>query len=137
MPADPARSIGAGPGRTLTALYALFALAATGRSVVQLAADARRAPLAYGLSAAAAVLYLVAAGSLLAGNRARPIALAACAIELAGVLVVGAISYARPDLFPDRTVWSHFGQGYGYLPAVLPVLGLGWLIRRDRSAATR
>ena len=53
------------------------------------------------------------------------------------MLVVGAVSYARPDLFPDRTVWSHFGQGYGYLPAVLPVLGLGWLIRRDRSAATR
>lgn len=137
MSAEPAGSIGTGPGRTLTALYALFALAATGRSVVQLGTAAGRAPLAYGLSAAAGALYLVAAGSLLAGNRARPVAVAVCAVELAGVLLVGAVSYARPDLFPDRTVWSHFGQGYGYLPAALPVLGLCWLISAGRQPCRR
>lgn len=118
--------IGTGPGRTLTAGYALFALAATGRSAVQLLGHASRAPLAYSLSALAAVIYLVATTCLITGHRA--VAVAACAIELAGVITVGALSYALPELFPDRTVWSHFGQGYAFLPAVLPVIGLYWLL---------
>lgn len=126
------RAVEAGAGRVLTALYALFALAATGRSTVQLISHADRAPVAYGLSALAAVLYLVAAGSLMLGARARRVAVAACAVELAGVLVVGTLSYLVADAFPDRTVWSHFGQGYGYLPAVLPVAGLWWLLRGSR-----
>jgi len=46
-------------------------------------------------------------------------------------LELGAFSYAAPDDFPDATVWSHFGQGYGFVPVVLPVLGLLWL-RRTR-----
>jgi hypothetical protein len=29
----------------------------------------------------------------------------------------------------EPTVWSHFGSGYGYLPLVLPVLGLLWQTR--------
>ena len=62
-------------------------------------------------------------------NRARAIAIAACAVEAIGVLMVGAASYLVPDSFPDRTVWSHFGQGYGYLPLALPVMGLWWLLR--------
>jgi hypothetical protein len=48
-------------------------------------------------------------------------------VELVGVLAVGIISLAVPHLFPDATVWSDFGQGYGYIPAVLPLLGLWWL----------
>ena len=91
----------------------------------------------------AATIYIDAATCLIIGNRAWLIAVIACAIELLGVLAIGSASYVRPDLFPDRTVWSHFGQGYGFLPAVLPVLGLWWLIRtrltagisRARSAA--
>lgn len=130
---NPARpdggGIGAGPGRLLTALYALFALAATGRSAVQLLLYADRAPLAYSLSAVAAVIYLLATTCFVIGNRARTVAIAACAVEAVGVLVVGAASYLVPDLFPDQTVWSHFGQGYGYLPLVLPFLGLWWLLR--------
>lgn len=130
---DPARrddrGIGAGPGRLLTALYALFALAASGRSAVQLLLYAERAPLAYGLSAVAAVVYLLATTCFLIGNRARAVAIAACAVEAVGVLVVGAASYLVPEYFPDRTVWSHFGQGYGYLPLVLPFMGLWWLLR--------
>ncbi|MDN5790305.1 MAG: hypothetical protein L0H25_05475, partial [Micrococcales bacterium] len=54
--------------------------------------------------------------------------------ELIGVLLVGAISYSVPSAFPDKTVWSHFGAGYGYVPLVLPILGLWW-IRRARLAA--
>jgi hypothetical protein len=26
--------------------------------------------------------------------------------------------------FPDQTVWSLYGVGYGFVPLVLPVLGL-------------
>ena len=51
------------------------------------------------------------------------------------VLVVGAASYLVPEAFPDKTVWSHFGQGYGYVPLVLPVLGLWWFRRVERGEA--
>lgn len=61
----------------------------------------------------------------------RKVATTAIAIELVGVIGVGIFSYAAPDDFPDATVWSHFGQGYGFVPLVLPVLGLLWL-RRTR-----
>ena len=49
-----------GLGRTLVAVYAVFALAATARSAYQLLTDASAAPLAYGLSAVAAVVYVAA-----------------------------------------------------------------------------
>ena len=51
-----------------------------------------------------------------------------------GVLVVGTMSYLVSDWFPDKTVWSHYGQGYGFLPLVLPFLGLWWLWASRRSA---
>ena len=109
-------------------VYGVFAVAATGRSLVQLGTDAGRAPLAYSLSLLAAVIYLVATTCLLmGGRRAWAVAATACTLELVGVLVVGALSYAAADLFPDRTVWSHFGQGYAYFPLVLPLAGLAWL----------
>lgn len=126
--AGPQTGINTGLGRTLTAGYALFALAATGRSTVQLISDAGKAPLAYALSAAAAVIYLAATACLGIGDRARFIAVGACSVELAGVVIVGAFSYLEPELFPDRTVWSHCGQGYGYIPLVLPMVGLWWLL---------
>jgi hypothetical protein len=92
----PRSGINTGLGRTLTALYALFALAATGRSAAQRIADAEKAPLAYSLSALAAVIYLVATGCLAIGDRARPVAIVACSIELVGVLIVGTLSYVVP-----------------------------------------
>ncbi len=124
--------LSSGWGRALVFVYGVFAVAATGRSLLQLGQDAGRAPLAYSLSLLAAVLYLVATTCLLLGGpRAWAAAATAVTVELLGVLSVGALSYAAPDLFPDRTVWSHFGQGYGFLPLVLPVVGLVWL-RRQR-----
>lgn len=131
---DPAsQHTGRGPGRLLVAVYGLLALAATGRSVLQISEYFDRAPLAYILSAVAALIYIVATVGLAHGNRASVrVAAVAVTIELIGVLVVGAISYAIPSAFPDKTVWSHFGQGYGYVPLVLPVLGLLW-IRRHRG----
>ena len=125
---------GRGPGRLLVAVYGLLALAATGRSILQISEYYSRAPVSYLLSALAAVIYLVATIGLARGDRASvSLARVALTIELAGVLVVGAISYAVPDAFPDKTVWSHFGSGYGYVPLLLPVLGLWW-IRHTRTA---
>lgn len=114
-----------GPGRLLIAVYAVFALAATARSGVQLATRFGAAPLAYLLSALAAVVYVVATVALVRG--ARVLATLACAVELAGVLTVGTVSLLAPAAFPDATVWSGYGRGYGFVPLVLPVLGLLWI----------
>lgn len=122
-----------GPGRLLVAVYAVFALSATGRSTVQLFTKADEAPLAYGLSALAALVYVAATlGLARAVPAAALVAWVAVLVELVGVLVVGALSLAVPDLFPDATVWSEFGQGYGYLPLVLPFVGVWWLRRTSR-----
>ncbi len=124
----PSQALSEGWGRALVFVYGLFAVAATGRSAVQLGMEPDKAPLAYSLSLVAAVLYLVATTCLLlGGERGWRIAGIAVTIELLGVLSVGVLSYAASDLFPDKTVWSHFGQGYGFLPLVLPIAGLAWL----------
>jgi hypothetical protein len=121
-----------GPGRILIAVYGVFALSATGRAAVQIATKFSDAPIAYILSAVAAVIYCAATYALAKATKvSRRVATAAIAVELVGVLAIGAFSYAAPDDFPDATVWSHFGQGYGFVPVVLPVLGLLWL-RRTR-----
>lgn len=128
--AETGRAIGSGPGRVLVGLYALFALSAGARAGVQIATQFARAPLAYTLSAAAALIYVVALLGLVRGGRGgRLLALVACSVELAGVLIVGTLSLGDPQLFPRATVWSGFGRGYGFVPLVLPVLGLIWLRR--------
>ncbi|PPK64083.1 hypothetical protein V5P93_006353 [Actinokineospora auranticolor] len=123
-----------GPGRLLIAVYAIFALAACARSGVQIAAHFGRAPLAYALSAVAAVVYVVATVCLARGSRtSRRVAVVSCAVELVGVLAVGTASVLAPSAFPDATVWSVFGKGYGFVPLVLPVLGLLWIRRTAMS----
>lgn len=125
---------GRGFGRLMVAVYAVFAIAASARAGYQLIARFDDAPLAFVLSGVAAALYVVATVSLARGSRAsRGVAWTSVTIELVGVLSVGALSFARPDLFPEPSVWSHLGQGYGYLPLVLPIVGLAWL-RRTRPA---
>jgi cytochrome bd-type quinol oxidase subunit 2 len=126
------RSTGRGFGRVLVAVYGVFALAATARSLVQIATKFDEAPVAYLLSAFAAVIYIVATISLARGDRtSRRVATVAISIELAGVLIVGGLSLLRPDEFPAASVWSGFGSGYGFIPLVLPLVGLWWL-RRTR-----
>jgi cytochrome bd-type quinol oxidase subunit 2 len=127
----PPRSISAGPGRVLVFVYLVFTIAAGARSGVQLATRFDEAPLAYLLSALAAVIYLVATVAL--ARDARRVAVVACAVELAGVLMVGGLSLVDSAAFPDATVWSGFGRGYGFVPLVLPLAGLLWL-RRSASA---
>ncbi|GGB92898.1 membrane protein [Cellulomonas carbonis] len=119
----------------LVALYGVLAVAASFRSAVQVLRDFEDAPLAYSLSAVAAVVYVVATVALARGGSLRRLAWVAVGLELVGVVVVGSLSLASPGLFPDETVWSGFGSGYGYVPLVLPVLGLLWLRRtRPRTA---
>lgn len=123
------RSTSTGLGRVLVATYAVFALAATARSAVQLLTKASEAPLAYTLSALAAAVYVLATlGLAEVGPRPRTLAWAAVGFELVGVLTVGTLTVLDPELFPDATVWSAYGQGYGYLPLVLPFLGIAWLV---------
>ena len=126
-----------GPGRVLIAIYALFALAASARAGVQIATKFGNAPVAYLLSAFAAVVYILATVTLAVGTpTARRIAVLSCSVELAGVLAVGTWSLADPAVFPDATVWSGYGSGYGFVPLVLPIFGLLWLRRWTRQART-
>jgi hypothetical protein len=112
----------------LVAVYGIFALAATSRSAVQLATRFSEAPLAYLLSAFAAVVYIVATISLARGDlTSRRLATVAISIELVGVLIVGTVSVFSADAFPKATVWTGFGSGYGFVPLVLPCVGLWWL----------
>lgn len=127
------RRTSSGPGRLLVLVYAVFALSAGARAAVQIATKFGDAPAAYLLSAFAAVVYAFATvGLARSGPTARRVALTAVTIELVGVLVVGTISLAQPDDFPDATVWSGYGEGYGFVPLVLPVLGLLWLRHTGR-----
>lgn len=119
-----------GAGRVLVAVYGVFALAATARSLVQLLTRADEAPVAYGLSALAALVYVAATlGLAEVGPDPRRLAWAAVGFELVGVLTVGTLTVLDPELFPDATVWSSYGAGYGWLPLVLPFAGIAWLLR--------
>ena len=122
------RAINTGPGRVLIFLYGLFALAAGARAGFQIATKLDEAPVAYLLSALAALIYLVAmTGLIRGGSGGRRLALVCITIELVGVLAIGLASVLAPDAFPEATVWSGFGRGYGYVPLALPLLGLLWL----------
>jgi hypothetical protein len=124
----PDAAIGTGAGRVLLFVYGIFALSASARAGVQIATKFSEAPLAYVLSAVAALIYIAATvGLAIGGRRGRLIALTSCSIELIGVLVVGTLSIGDKAAFPDATVWSDYGSGYGYVPLVLPMVGLWWL----------
>jgi len=130
---DAQRTAATGPGRILVVVYGIFALAATSRAAVQISTKWHEAPLAYTLSAVAAVIYIVATVALARrGETSFRLAVAAVGIELLGVLVVGTLSVFDQEAFPDATVWSGYGQGYLFIPLVLPIIGLLWLRRTAR-----
>lgn len=134
----PVRTRGmTGIGRVLVIVYGIMALAATGRSFVQIVREFDEAPVAYTLSALAAVVYILATLALIFS--ARPawyrVAWIAIGFELVGVLVVGTLSLVLPELFQHPTVWSVYGIGYLFIPLVLPFLGLWWLVRHRRTAS--
>src|SRR3954462_12493210 len=132
----PGRS---GAGRVLGAGYGTVALAAGARAAVQLSTKFAEASVAYLLSAFAAVVYIVATVGLVRGGRGgRRLATVAISVEVVGALVVGTLSLAARAAFPDETVWSAYGRGYGFVPLVLPVLGLLLLrAQEDRAEQDR
>jgi len=119
-----------GLGRVLVFVYGLFALSATGRVLVQLGTHASLAPVAYTLSLLSGLVYIVATWAL-ATDRRR-VAIVAVLIELTGVLVIGTLSH--PDDIDKASVWSDYGNGYGFVPLVLPFVGLWWLWRVGRRS---
>lgn len=128
------RPTSSGPGRVLIAVYGIFALSATARAAVQIASKFGEAPVAYLLSAFSGIVYILATIGL-AGHRpwSRRLAWTAVVIELVGVLAVGTFTVLDSGDFPDDTVWSVYGRGYGFIPLVLPLIGLWWL-RRTRAS---
>ena len=118
-----------GIGRVLVIVYAVMALASTGRSFVQILRRFDEAPLAYSLSALAAAVYILATLALVLAHRRGwyTVAWVAIVFELTGVLVVGVLRLVLPALFQHETVWSLFGRGYLFIPLVLPVFGIWWL----------
>ncbi len=126
----PTQSLGI--GRLLIAVYAIFALSATARASYQLIREFEQAPLAYSLSAISAAVYVLATVSL---TKQQPkwqrIARFTIWFELVGVLLVGALSLMLPDLFAHPSVWSGFGEGYAFIPLLLPILGLLWLRKHN------
>lgn len=128
-----------GVGRVLVFVYGVLALAATGRSVFQIIDRFHEAPVAFTLSAVAAVVYIVATVALIAPGRVwYRVAWITISFELAGVLVIGTLSLLAPaalglhDIDPfgrDATVWSVYGMGYLFIPLALPILGLFYLSR--------
>ena len=135
--ATPSSATNRGFGRVLIVIYAIFAVAATARSGLQIATKFDQAPVAYLLSAFAAAVYIVATVALARDDRqSRRLATIAITIELIGVLAVGVASLIFPAEFPAASVWSRFGIGYALIPLVLPIVGLWWL-RRTRSPQIR
>lgn len=127
-PGDAA--LGSGPGRVLLLVYGVFALSASARALVQITTHFGEAPLAYLLSAFAGLVYIAATVGLAKGGPGgRLIALVSCTIELIGVLAIGTLTVVDSVDFPDATVWSNFGSGYGYVPLLLPFVGLWWIWR--------
>lgn len=121
-----------GVGRLLIAVYAVFAVSSSARAIYQLATKFSDAPVAYSLSALAAVVYIVATIAL-AKISLKTLALITIAFELVGVIAVGILSFTQPELFAHPSVWSKFGQGYGYIPLLLPILGLLWLRKQSKN----
>ena len=126
-----------GAGRALIAVYGVFAISATARAAVQLIRNAAEAPVAYGLSAFSAVVYIVATIAMAHnGRKMRRAAWISVVTEFAGVVVVGLLSLTHPEMFQHDSVWSMFGRGYGFVPLVLPLLGMWWLWRSSPARIT-
>ncbi|NEE10739.1 hypothetical protein G3M58_30310, partial [Streptomyces sp. SID7499] len=79
----PSFELGTGPGRVLVWFYGVFTVAAASRTIVEMVRGFDRAPLAYTLSAVAALVYGFITYSLVrGGEKARRAALVCCAAEL-------------------------------------------------------
>ncbi|TLP97578.1 hypothetical protein FEF26_07125 [Nesterenkonia salmonea] len=117
--------------------YGIFAVSAFARAFYQITPFPQEgkvqfvdAPLALTLSAFAAAVYVVATLALARTSAtAWRVALVAVLIEMVGVIGVGAWTLIQPELFEVATVWGGFGRDYGFIPLILPFVGLFWLFR--------
>lgn len=130
-----------GPHQLLLMVYALFTLSAGARAAVQIATQWHVAPVAYVLSLVAAATYALGYVAISRAVRGKTgFASRMLWIELGGVLAVGTLSLVHRAWFADASVWSDYGIGYAFVPAVLPVTGLWWLHRQthgpDRAPGT-
>ncbi|WP_193433592.1 hypothetical protein [Streptomyces fodineus] len=129
----PTRLI-SGPGMLLVWFYGVMVVGAVSRSAYQISTDFQRAPLAYSLSAVAGIVYGFITYTLVRGGEtARRAALACCAAELAGVLLVGTWTLVDHSAFPDTTVWSYYGAGYIFIPVLLPISAMYWLRKAQNT----
>jgi hypothetical protein len=137
VPGPAAASTRHGAGRALITVYAILAVAASARSLYELAVKFDQAPLAYGLSAVAAVVYCVITVALVKDTPTwRRVAFVCMVAELVGVLLVGTLSVVDPAAFEAKSsVWFWYGRDYLFIPLVLPILGLNFL-RRTRAGRT-
>jgi hypothetical protein len=136
-----------GIGRLLVVVYGVLALAATGRSLIQIVERFDEAPVAFTLSAVSALVYIVATVALVVPGRGwYRLAWGTISFELAGVIVVGSLSVFAPSVLGltsidpfgrQSTVWSAYGMGYLFIPLVLPILGMLWLAKHPSVAGTK
>lgn len=125
-----------GVGMLIITAYGIFAVSSFARALYQILTDFETSPIAYLLSAFAAAVYIVATVALAnTSPRAWSVALTAVLIEMAGVIGIGLWTVLDPELFNRATVWSHFGSGYGYIPLILPFVGLFWLLKHRPARA--
>lgn len=126
-----------GVGMLIITAYGIFAVSAFARAFYQIAPFPQEdkvqfgdAPLALSLSAFAAAVYILATLALArTTSTAWKVALVAVLIEMVGVIGVGTWTLVQPELFEVATVWGGFGRDYGYIPLVLPFVGLFWLLK--------
>jgi hypothetical protein len=110
-------------------------VSATARASFQILTKFEQAPIAYSLSLVSALVYILATVSLAKKGQAwKLIALISVIFELFGVLAVGSLSFVAPELFAHPSVWSGFGSGYGYIPLLLPILGLLWIRKSSKGS---
>lgn len=126
-----------GASDALAFFYGLWAFSALGRALYQYAFKQPDSFAPTHISTAVGLLYI----AIIVGLRRRsPLAwrltLPLLLAELAGVLVVGTIDVVwRP--FAYVSVWSQYGAGYFFMPLLLPIAGLVWLLRRETRVAYR
>lgn len=115
-------------GHILAISYPLLALSTGTRATVRLFIRDGIDLLPPLMSAAAALLYLIATVGFVHRRRwSWWLSLVSLGVETTLTLVVGAMSYLSPDVI-GNTVWRHFGEDYGYFPLFQPLLGLVWLL---------
>lgn len=115
-------------GYVLGVSYPVLALSTGVRGIYQLFFKAAPVTdLGPALSILAAACYLAASLGFVVRRRwAWHVGVGLLAFELAGAIVVGALSLAVPATI-GHTAWGRFGADYGFFPLFQPVLGLIWL----------